>query len=393
MSEKLPKGWKKVKLGEVALYINRGITPKYVEKNGITVINQKCIRNGNIDFKLVRLHDINKKFQSEKILQTNDILINSTGVGTAGRVAIYKTSMKATVDSHVSILRIDTKKAFPKFVFYNLRKREKELEEIAEGSTGQIELKRENIKEVDIPLPSLPEQKAIASVLSSFDDKIDLLHRQNQTLEQMAQTLFRKWFIKDADDSWEITTIGKELHTVLGGTPSTSKPEYWDGDIPWINSGEVNRFRIDSPTKFITKLGLEKSNTKLLPKGTTVIAITGATLGQTSLLEIDSCANQSVVGIIPNERLCKEFVYLWAKFKIREIILNETGGAQPHINKNDINETELIIPPKIYLKSKIPYLRKLFNKISNNIRQIRTLENLRDTLLPKLMSGEVRVKL
>lgn len=208
----------------------------------------------------------------------------------------------------------------------------------------------------------------------------------------MAETLFRQWFLEETYPDWRIAKIGNVLKTVLGGTPSTKKKEFWGGEIPWINSGEVNNFRILKATKYITELGLKKSNTKLLPKGTTVIAITGATLGQVSLLEIATCANQSVVGIIPNEVLPKEFIFMWIKLKIEEIILNETGGAQPHINKNDINETEIIVPEQSFLNEKMETINPIFNKISKNSFQIQTLTNLRDTMLPKLMSGEVKVE-
>jgi type I restriction enzyme S subunit len=252
-------------------------------------------------------------------------------------------------------------------------------------------LNKSDFENIDILLPLLPEQKAIAAVLSSLDDKIDLLHRQNKTLEAMAETLFRQWFIEEAQADWEESTIGDVLDTVLGGTPSTKNPEFWDGGVPWINSGEVNNFRITSATKYISEIGMKKSNTSLLPKGTTVIAITGATLGQVSLLEIETCANQSVVGVIPNDVLPKEYVFLWVKSKINEIALNETGGAQAHINKNDINSARIIIPPKNILADKMPLFTVWFGKITFNVFQIQALEKLRDTLLPKLMSGEVRV--
>lgn len=249
------------------------------------------------------------------------------------------------------------------------------------------------LKNLEIKFPSEVEQISIAGFLSSIDDKIDLLQRQNKTLEQLAETLFRQWFFEEAAESWEETTVGKVLKTELGGTPSTKRPDYWDGNIPWINSGEVNNFRIDKASKYITRLGLKESNTKLMPKGTIVIAITGATLGQISILEIEACANQSVVGIIPNKDFPMEFVFLWVKLKLKEIISNQTGGAQQHINKNDVNETQIIIPPKSLMGECMPILSSLFNKISSNIKQISTLTQLRDTLLPKLMSGEVRVKM
>lgn len=248
------------------------------------------------------------------------------------------------------------------------------------------------LKDTEWSFPPLPEQAAIAEILSSLDDKIDLLHRQNKTLEQLAETLFREWFVEEAEESWEEIPIGSVLITVLGGTPSTQKPEYWNGKIPWINSGEINEFRISKATAYITELGLKKSSAKLMPAGTTVLAITGATLGQVSILEIEACANQSVIGIIPNETFPTEFIFLWINLKIKEIISRQTGGAQQHINKNDVNETLIVKPPKELMKSKMPIFSDYFNKISANIKQINSLVQLRDSLLPKLMSGEVRVK-
>ncbi len=278
---------------------------------------------------------------------------------------------------------------FPRFIYYFLN--EFEFARYDVGSSNPT-LNRNHVHLVPAYLAPFPEQKAIANVLSSLDGKIDLLHRQNKTLESMAETLFRHWFIEEAQEDWKISTVGKQLKTVLGGTPSTTNPEYWGGSIPWINSGEVNKFRIIEATKFITELGLRKSNTTLLPKGSTVVAITGTTLGQVSLLEIETCANQSVVGLIPNDKLPKEYVFLLIKSKIKEIILSETGGAQPHINKNDINDTEIVIPPENILSEKTLVFKNFFEKITTNVFQIQTLEKLRDTLLPKLMSGEVRVE-
>jgi type I restriction enzyme, S subunit len=294
------------------------------------------------------------------------------------------------------IFREREKISYSDFIYYVSRWRE--VRDFAElnmsGTSGRQRVSKTAFNELILELPPLPEQKAIAEVLSSLDDKIDLLHHQNKTLEDMAQALFRKWFVDNPErKKWEEKKIGDVLEIKLGGTPSTTKPEYWNGDISWINSGEINKFRIFEPTKYITKLGLEKSATKLLPKGSTVIAITGATLGQVSLLEMDTCANQSVVGIIPNDNLSKEFVYLWIKKIIKELISNQTGGAQQHINKNDVNDSLIVIPTKDLLIEKNHILENIFNKISENISQTHTLENMCDTLLPKLMSGAVRVKL
>ena len=152
--------------------------------------------------------------------------------------------------------------------------------------------------------------------------------------------------------------LGNVFKCLLGGTPNTSKAEYWNGNVNWINSGEVNNLRICKPSKMITELGMIKSATKLLPKGTTVLAITGATLGQISLLEIDSCANQSVVGILENNIYGKEFIYPLVNYHIKDLISHQTGGAQPHINKDNIESLTIKLPIeddyRKYKKKKLP---------------------------------------
>ena len=196
--------------------------------------------------------------------------------------------------------------------------------------------------------------------------------------------------VSQLDDSNSSSKQIKEVSKcVLGGTPSRAKSEYWKGNINWINSGEVNNFRIIDASEKITELGLQKSSTALLPKGTTVLAITGATLGQVSRLEIDSCANQSVIGIIPNNIELNNYIYLSILNTINDLILKQTGGAQQHINKNDVETHEIIIPNDKLLKKFDERTRSMFDKISMTCFENKRLEQLRDTLLPKLMNGEI----
>ena len=387
----IPDGWREVRLGDVCQKISDGLHGTPIYSNGdYFFINGNNIVNGKIvikqDTKRVDLDEF-KKYKKE--LNENTILLSING--TIGNLALYR-GEKCILGKSVAYLNVKNNTS-KKFLYYLMldNRFQSDISINANGSTIK-NVSLAQLRNYSFIFPPLPEQKAIAEVLSSLDDKIDLLHRQNKTLEDMAQALFRKWFIEEAKEDWEEKKIGEVLETKLGGTPSTSKSEYWNGDVPWINSGEINKFRISEPTKYITKLGLEKSATKLLPKGSTVIAITGATLGQVSLLEIDTCANQSVVGIIPNNHFSREFVYLWIKKIIGKLIANQTGGAQQHINKNDINNSLIIVPPKKLLAKRDFVFKDIFNKISKNVSQIRTLEKLRDTLLPKLMSGAARVK-
>ncbi len=402
MNEKVPDGWKRVKLGEV-VDIKHGFAFK---GEGITYGETEAILltpgNFNIGggFKSEKQKYYKGQFPREYVLSEGSFIItmtdlsrNSDTLGYSAKIPFYKNKIFLH-NQRIGLLDFIDNNVCKEFIYWLTRTPDYHCFIVNSASgTSIMHTSPSRIKNYEFYMPPFLEQKAITSVLSSLDDKIDLLHRQNNTLEQMAETLFRRWFVEEAKEEWGTSTIGEQLTTVLGGTPSTTKQEYWDGDVPWINSGEVNKFRIYKPTRYITKLGLENSNTKILPKGTIVIAITGATLGQISLLEIDTCTNQSVVGIIPNKNYPKEFVFFWIKHTIKEIILNETGGAQPHINKNDIYKTKLIVPPLSIIKEKVSILSDYFNIIINNNNQISALEKLRDILLPKLMSGEVRVRI
>lgn len=170
--------------------------------------------------------------------------------------------------------------------------------------------------------------------------------------------------------------MGNVVECVLGGTPSRDVPSYWNGDIAWINSGKINDFRIVSASEYITAAGLAHSATKLLPYHTVVLAITGATMGQESILLIESCANQSVIGILENERLPYEFIHPFVKSSMRELLRNQTGGAQPHINKDDVNSMPICVPDSGKLRQYVAVVKPLFALIESNCFEIDKLTNL-----------------
>jgi len=384
--------WKEVMLIEVTSKIGDGLhgTPNYDDKGDYYFINGNNLFQGKVVIK-EETKKVNKsEFEKhKKNLSDKTILLGING--TIGNVALYNNE-NCILGKSACYINVN-ENIHRSYLYYNLLNKDFQIfiEGIATGTTiPNVPLK--GLREYQLLLPPLPEQKSIAEVLSSLDDKIDLLHRNNKTLEDLAEALFRKWFVEEAKNDWEEVKLGSVVQTILGGTPSTEKKEYWNGTIAWVNSGEVNKDRIMKPTKFITELGLKNSNTKLLPKKSTVMAITGATMGQVSYLEIETCANQSVVGIIPNGLFYPEFLHLLVKNNVELMIQNETGGAQPHINKNDINNILIKVPSKEILNSTKEKFENLYNKISNNCWQIQQLETVRDSLLPKLMSGMVRIK-
>ena len=275
------------------------------------------------------------------------------------------------------------------------------------GSSGRQRAQMDVLENLKMLVPKdISDQRRIASILSSLDRKIELNNKINADLEEMAQTIFKNWFVdfepfKDGQfvdselgmipEGWKVGTLGDFCKCLLGGTPSRSKEEYWNGDVNWINSSEINKFRILEASEKITELGLSKSATKLLPKKTTVLAITGATLGQVSLLEIDTCANQSVIGVLENAEVPYEYIYPFIKDRIEMLIQHQTGGAQQHINKDNVESLIFLLPTINVLEDYISLVSPMYKRIESQCFENLYLSLLRDTLLPRLMSGELEV--
>ena len=275
------------------------------------------------------------------------------------------------------------------------------------GGSAVPTLNRNHIHPLETKIPvKVEDQRRIASILSSLDRKIELNNKINADFEEMAQAIFKNWFVdfepfKDGKfvdselgmipEGWKVGTLGEFCKCLLGGTPSRSKEEYWNGEVNWINSGEINKFRILEASEKITELGLAKSATKLLPKKTTVLAITGATLGQVSLLEIDTCANQSVIGVLENTEVPYEYIYPFIKDRIEMLIQHQTGGAQQHINKDNVESLIFLLPAINVLEDYISLVSPMYKRIESQCFENLYLSTLRDTLLTRLMSGELEV--
>jgi type I restriction enzyme S subunit len=268
------------------------------------------------------------------------------------------------------------------------------------GSSGRQRVQTDVVKEHVFDAPELAEQRAIASILSSLDDKIDLLHRQNHTLEQMAETLFRQWFppvggqgVEEADDSWEIGTLNDVLTVKGGTTPSTKNPDYWDGDIHWTSPRDIttlNSIYLFDTERKITEAGLKKISSGLLPKGTLLMS-SRAPVGVLAFAEVPIAINQGYIAILDDKGLSKEFLFLWLKTNMDYVQSYANGSTFLEISKSAFKSLGIQIPSKDLRNEFQEWVTPHFKKIKSNQTQIRTLTALRDTLLPKLMSGEIRL--
>jgi type I restriction enzyme S subunit len=415
--------WEEVMLEEVCDFISRGITPSYTDKDGIVVINQKCIRDNRVNLELARLtNPQKKKVPDQKLLKTDDVLINSTGVGTLGRVAQMKhISENVTVDSHVTIVRAK-QKVYPKYLGYNLFMQQRNIEHLAEGSTGQTELSRNRLgKAIKLLLPPILEQRAIANILSSLDEKIDTNNQINKKLEEMAQAIFKQWFVdfelpnEDGEPfksnggemveselgfipkGWKVGSIGDYVKVKSG---YAFKSVWWEkSGIPVIKIKDIENNTINmNDLSYVSSEKSQLAKDFFVHAGDLVIAMTGATIGKFGMVpkvENSLLVNQRVgkffLGDQPFAKLGFIYCVLKQQKVFDEIVNRGSGSAQPNISPSGIETIKIILPSVQWIEKFNELVSGIFEKIAKNIDQNKKLESVRGSLLPKLMSGEIRV--
>ena len=271
---------------------------------------------------------------------------------------------------------------------------------------------------INVFLPSKSAQKQIGKLLSYIDNKINLNHALNQNLEAMAKQLYDYWFVqfdfpnengrpykssggkmvwneklkREIPKVWDISLIKDIATTYSGGTPKSTNIEYYNnGEIAWINSGELNSPIITKTTNYITKCGLENSSAKLYPSNSILVAMYGATAGKVSLLTFEACSNQAVCGVIPTIENMLYYVYFHISSLYSHFITISTGSARDNISQDTIKNILLPIPTKNILKLFDEKIGNIYQMIVNNYQQIDSLTKQRDELLPLLMNGQASV--
>ncbi|HHY0333827.1 TPA: restriction endonuclease subunit S [Vibrio cholerae] len=237
-----------VTVESLALYINRGITPKYTEviDDSVIVLNQKCIRDFKVSLEPSRRNDLSKRKITEgKMLKKHDVLINSTGVGTLGRVAQYfGADDDATVDSHVTIVRPNPELVDPIYFGYLMKSKQSLIESFAEGTTGQTELNRNSVKELLLEIVNdIPTQKIIGGILLEIDQKLELNTQTNQTLEQIAQAIFKSWFV-------DFDPVKAKIETLAAGGNADDAELAAMGVISAKTLDELNSLKACNPEAF-----------------------------------------------------------------------------------------------------------------------------------------------
>lgn len=409
--------WREVLLGD---YIN--IKHGYAFKGEFfseTETEDVLVTPGNFKigggFKEDKLKFYNGDYPGEYVLKPNDVIVTMTDLSkmgdTLGYSALvpYNEKRRYLHNQRIGLVEFLSQEVLPSFIYWRLRSND--YQKFIVGSASGTTVKHtspKTIKKYRFYLPPLPEQKAIADTLSCLDDKIELNNRSNKTLEEMAQAIFESCFVDfepfqdgEFEDSelgripkgWRVGTIDEFAKDMKnGGTPSRKKDNFWNSnDIPWIKTGEIKNSLIIKSEEHISCERLNNSSAKVLPYNSVLMAMYGATAGQVALLKFEASTNQACCAMICNSANKAIFLYLYLLANQSHIESLAVGAAQQNLSKDTISKLKLTIPKDEMIESVI--FDEIFICIENNLRENQTLTAIRDTLLPKLMSGEIRVPL
>lgn len=416
--------WKKLKIEDCAEVIGGG-TPSTKKKEywdgDISWITPKDLSNYNNRYISKGSRNISEKglkYSSARLLPKNSVLLTTRAP--IGYLAISKKEL-ATNQGFKSLIMKNGN--VPEFFYYLLKNNINKLLQYASGTTF-MELNATNLKSIEFYIPEVYEQKRIASILSSLDDKIELNNKTNKILEEMAQTIFKEWFINfnfpneygkpykksggEMIDSelgkipkgWKVGTIGDIAREVIcGKTPPTKDKENYGSYMPFITIPDMhNNIYVVKTERYLSKKGVNTQSKKTIPKNSICVSCI-ATVGVVSLVSEYSQTNQQINSIIPKGKVSSYWVYFYIK-NIKDMIINyaSSGTTTLNLNKSQFEKIKIIIPSDNLFMSFNEIAKSLFDMIINNQIENEKLSNIRDSLLPKLMTpkgrradGEIRV--
>ena len=332
-------------------------------------------------------------FPKDYILKENDIVITMTDLSVSTDTLGYsakipkQNGIRFLHNQRIGLVKFISNSADREFLYWLMRTSEYQGFIIGSASgTSIMHTAPSRIREYSFLLPPIPEQIQIASILSSLDDKIDLLHRQNKTLEQLAETLFKQWFVEEAEEKWGVGTIEDEFDFVMGQSPlGATLNENKNGMIFYQGRTDFE-FRFPTPRVYTTH------PTRLAKKFDTLVSVR-APVGDMNIAIEDCCLGRGVAAFRYKHNTS---FYTYTYYKMRSLMgqikqFEDSGTVFGSIGKDDFRKLENFLPPENLIQQFQNKVKSFDDKIYSNTNQIMTLIQLRDTLLPKLMSGEVRV--
>ncbi|NGX84871.1 restriction endonuclease subunit S [Aequorivita sp. KMM 9714] len=390
---KIPIGWSEVKMGSL-VKVGRGSSPRpihnYLSENGIP-----WVKIADATSSMNKYIESTKQFIIEEGRSTSvkpgDLIVSNSATPGIPKI------MAINACVHDGWLVFDDYKNIDKlYLYYFFLFFRKTLNHSASGSVFK-NLKTDIVRNIDLILPDdLQEQKAIAQVLTAFDDKIENLQAQNQTLETLAQTIFKEWFGKyqvddELPEGWRVGEIGDLTVIKRGGSPRPIKDYISDSGYRWLKISDATA--TDSPYIFEIKehIKVEGLSKTTLKKAGDLVLSNSATPGMPKFLAVDTCVHDGWMHF-PSSIVSNEYLYLLFLHIRPKLVQQGSGSVFVNLKTDILRYYETIIPSNQALKDFDKLIKPVFDKILNNSKQIQSLTKTRDTLLPKLMSGQLRVE-
>ena len=333
-------------------------------------------------------------YVNDYIFEGSHVLISEDGENLKSRNTpiAFEASGKFWVNNHAHILKAKEPHLTKILIHYFAQL------DLTPYLTGAVQpkLNKATLSKIPLYLPSsTAEQKAIASVLSSLDDKIDLLHRQNKTLEAMAETLFRQWFIEEAKEDWEIFQLQDLAKLQIGRTPPRKESHWFSdntNDMKWVSIKDLGAHGIfvTYSSEYLPISTIDHFNIPIIPEGTVMLSFK-MTVGRVGIAIENMVSNEAIAQFQIKKRLTSELLYCFLK-QFNFDTLGSTSSIVTAVNTALLKGIEIALPEDDLIQEFTEQVKSYFDKVKANQLQIQTLENLRETLLPKLMSGEVRVQ-
>ena len=403
----------------------RGKTPRKTS-SGVPLITAKVVKDGRIKTptEFIAIEDYDS-WMRRGIPRPGDVLI--TTEAPLGEVAqLYQ--QRVGLAQRLILLRGKSEvldNQFLKFLMQSTPVQD-QLRARATGTTV-IGIKQKELRQIGLVLPPIREQRAIAHILGTLDDKIELNRRMNETLEAMARALFKSWFVDfdpvrakmegrdpglpqhladlfpdrlvdselgEIPEGWEVGTLNDSIELLSGGTPQTSVASYWDGDIPWYTAKDapsLSDVYVLETERTVTQAGIENSAARVLPVGTTIITARG-TVGRTAYLGVPMAMNQTCYGIRGADGYPDLFTYWNVRTAVDELQMRTHGTIFDTITRQTFTLVKMALAPVGLTQAFEAIVEPVMARILNNLKESRSLATQRDALLPKLVSGELAVK-
>jgi restriction endonuclease S subunit len=404
-------GWKQNRLAEVTNFISDGShnPPKGIDKSDYLMLSSRDIQDGFIAIdrpRFLRKEDFENENRRTQ-LQKNDILL--TSVGTIGRSAIYTGSpANVTFQRSVTVIRPMADKLNPKFLMYWLLSSKELLVRESRG-VAQQGIYLNQIRDLVLPIPPLSKQTQIVEILDDHLSRLDAaladvrqakektsafrrsllnagMSGQFSTSQREPKTRFPK--------HWKRVTLAEVAKWTSGGTPTSSNPKFYNGEIPWVVIGDLTERVVSETTKKITRAGLEGSSAKILSEGTVMLAMYGASIGRTGVMAKPMSTNQAIAcGTVNDEKILKEYLLYFLQSQKQDFIHAGKGGAQPNISQGVVKEWPIALPPLDEQEQIVSEIERQLSYLDSSSRMSEHIQkesaNLRRSLFQSAFTGKL----